>query len=221
MAKNKKSFVAYCDWQETFNALPDELAGKLIKHLFSYVNDENPETDDVVINATFANIKQALKRDLVKYENIVERNRINGSKGGRPKAKEPNGLSGNPKKPQKADSDNGSDSEEIDFSVFWNLYNKKQDTSKCQKKWNNLGVGDQRAAMEALPKYLQSTPDKQYRKNPATWLNGRCWEDEIGLSSDKDYASMDQRQLRQLDGMGNLPKEYKKLINGPVPEYAK
>lgn len=68
MAENKKSFVAYCDWQETFNALPDEVAGKLIKHIFAYVNDENPETDDVLINAVFANIKHTLKRDLDKYE---------------------------------------------------------------------------------------------------------------------------------------------------------
>ena len=67
---HKKSFIAYIDWQDTFNALPDEKAGQLIKHLFAYVNEENPQTDDVLINAVFANIKQSLKRDLQKYEEI-------------------------------------------------------------------------------------------------------------------------------------------------------
>ena len=70
MAENKKSFIAYVDWKETFDVLPDELAGKLIKHLFAYVNDENPDTQDVLINAVFANIKHTLKRDLRKYETI-------------------------------------------------------------------------------------------------------------------------------------------------------
>lgn len=72
MAENKKSFLAYVDWKDTFDALPDDIAGKLVKHLFAYVSDENPESDDVVINAVFANIKNTLKRDLKKWEKQQE-----------------------------------------------------------------------------------------------------------------------------------------------------
>ena len=68
MANGKKSFIAYCDWKETFESLPDDKAGQLIKHIFRYVSDEKPETDDVLINAVFANIKNTLKRDLKKWE---------------------------------------------------------------------------------------------------------------------------------------------------------
>jgi hypothetical protein len=68
MAENKKSFIAYADWKETFDALSDEKAGQLIKHIFAYVNDENPESQDMLINAVFASIKQTLKRDLRKWE---------------------------------------------------------------------------------------------------------------------------------------------------------
>jgi len=137
MAENKKSFIAYVDWKETFDALPNEKAGQLVKHLFAYVNDENPVSDDVLINAVFANIKQTLKRDLDKYELIIQRNRENGSKGGRPRSKnvkprKPSGISRNPDKPnetqtnpEKHDSDNDSDndSEYIktwrdDFSIY-------------------------------------------------------------------------------------------------------
>jgi hypothetical protein len=78
MAKNKKSFIAYSDWKDTFNALPDDKAGQLIKHLFAYVNDESPKTDDILINAVFANIKQTLKRDLRKYETIREKRSLAG-----------------------------------------------------------------------------------------------------------------------------------------------
>jgi hypothetical protein len=27
--------------------------------------------------------------------------------------------------------------------------------------------------------YVLANPETQYRKNPLTYLNGRCWEDEI------------------------------------------
>jgi len=78
MAENKKSFIAYTDWKETFDSLPNEKAGQLIKHIFAYVNDENPKSDDILINAVFANIKQTLKRDLRKYENIREKRSLAG-----------------------------------------------------------------------------------------------------------------------------------------------
>ena len=88
MAKDKKSFIAYCDWKDTFDQLTDEYAGKLIKHLFSYVNDENPQSDDMTINAVFATIKNALKRDLVKFEEIKKKRSDAGKLGGRPKQTE-------------------------------------------------------------------------------------------------------------------------------------
>jgi len=70
--KSKKSFILYLDQQELFNKLPDEIAGKLIKHIFSYVNCEDPETDDLLIDIAFASIKQSLKRDLNKWETQLE-----------------------------------------------------------------------------------------------------------------------------------------------------
>lgn len=72
MADGKKSFIAYSDWKEIFDALPNEDAGALIKHIFAYVNDENPVADSVLINAVFATIKATLKRDLKKWESEIE-----------------------------------------------------------------------------------------------------------------------------------------------------
>ncbi len=111
MAEGKKSFVCYCDWKETFDSLPDEKAGQLIKHLFAYVNDENPETEDILINTAFISIRNTLKRDLKKYEKYIDKQRLNGSKGGRPKNPEnPTVILANPTEPKKADSVSVSDS---------------------------------------------------------------------------------------------------------------
>ena len=68
MAKDKKSFILYVDQKDLFNKLPDEIAGKLIKHIYSYVNDENPNSDDLIVEIAFEPIKQQLKRDLKLFE---------------------------------------------------------------------------------------------------------------------------------------------------------
>ena len=118
MAEGKKSFVAYCDWINTFDELSDEEAGKLIKHLFRYVNDMNPEVPDKLTQIAFIPIKTTLKRDLDKYEEQKERNRENGKKGGRPKKTEENpknpvGYLENPPKAKKAVSDSDSVSDSV------------------------------------------------------------------------------------------------------------
>jgi hypothetical protein len=78
MAQGKKSFIVYVDWKGVFDELPNEEAGLLIKHIFAYVNDENPKSDNLLIRAVFANIKTTLKRDLHKYEVIREKRSLAG-----------------------------------------------------------------------------------------------------------------------------------------------
>jgi len=122
MAKGKKSFLLYCDQAEIFKKLPDDKAAQLIRHIFAYVNDENPECDDLLLQIAFEPIKQQLKRDLDKYEDRCDVNKTNGAKGGRPKKTKENqnnplGFSetqqnqSEPKKPDNDnDIDNGTDS---------------------------------------------------------------------------------------------------------------
>ena len=71
------------------------------------------------------------------------------------------------------------------FNVFWQLYNKKQDRIKCEKKWSRLTNKEREACIAAIPAYVNSTPDIQYRKNPATYLNNKSWENEISVTEVK------------------------------------
>jgi uncharacterized phage protein (TIGR02220 family) len=73
MAENKKSFLLYVDLIHTVEKLPDDYAGKLFKHLLAYVNDQDPETDDIVVNIAFEPIKQSLKRDLLRWDQTREK----------------------------------------------------------------------------------------------------------------------------------------------------
>ena len=80
--EGKKSFVLYTDQREVFDELSDEDAGRLIKHIFSYVNDENPSTDDLLLKVAFLPIKTQLKRDLKMWDEKKLQRAEAGRKGG-------------------------------------------------------------------------------------------------------------------------------------------
>lgn len=80
MAENKKSFVLYTDSKGLIDQLPDEIAGRLFKHIFAYVNDENPISEELILNIAFEPIKNQLKRDLVKWSNQTDQRRQAGLK---------------------------------------------------------------------------------------------------------------------------------------------
>jgi len=67
----KKSFVLYSDLKEVVDKLPDAEAGTLFKLILDYVNDENPEPDGLLMEIAFEPIKQQLRRDLKKWEDII------------------------------------------------------------------------------------------------------------------------------------------------------
>lgn len=86
MSKDKKSFILYLDQQDLFNKLPDEIAGKLIKHIFSYVNCEDPEANDLLLDVAFSPIKQSLKRDLNKWQTQLKQRSEAGKKSAEKRA---------------------------------------------------------------------------------------------------------------------------------------
>ena len=82
MAKDKNSFVAYTDWNKTFEKLSDDEAGRLAKMMFSFVSDENPEAPDRITELLFEPIKNQLERDLEKYKEVRQKRSESGRNGG-------------------------------------------------------------------------------------------------------------------------------------------
>lgn len=70
MAKDKKGFILYADLIKVVSKLPDEIAGKLFKIILRYVNDLEVNIDDLLLEIAFEPIKNQLKRDLVKFEEV-------------------------------------------------------------------------------------------------------------------------------------------------------
>jgi hypothetical protein len=84
MAEGKNKIIVYKDWLKNFEDLTDEELGKLMRHFFQYVNDLNPVLEDRILNIAWRPIESTLKRDLKAWESFVEKQKDNGSKGGRP-----------------------------------------------------------------------------------------------------------------------------------------
>lgn len=104
--------------------------------------------------------------------------------------------------------------DEYTFERAWNLYEKKVGCkAKLEKKWNSMSQKDRKAAIEYIPLYVLSQPDKQYRKNFQTFLNQRGWEDEIigaappPAAINEKPSEMSQLIARTKDELQNLTED--------------
>lgn len=68
---------------------------------------------------------------------------------------------------------------EEEFDLWWNMYDKKRSRKKVIQKWFKMSAKKRADCIAATPAYVASTPDKQYRKDPFTYLNQECYYDEI------------------------------------------
>lgn len=94
----RDTIVFHLDWCEAISALQDDGRLKVYEAVFGYAFHGTEPKLTPVENMAFTFIRKQLDRECGKRDTIIERNRINGRKGGRPK-KNPE----NPKEPKKAD----------------------------------------------------------------------------------------------------------------------
>lgn len=74
-----------------------------------------------------------------------------------------------------------SKTELLGFDDFWNAYDKKVEKPAAEKSWKRIGPSQELIdqILIAAAVYVESTPEKTFRKNPSTWLNNKCWLDEV------------------------------------------
>ena len=67
------------------------------------------------------------------------------------------------------------------FEQFWNKYGKKSQRAQAERMWKRLTKAEKEEVLSRVAAYVASTPDVQYRMNPATYLNpaNKRWRDEI------------------------------------------
>jgi uncharacterized protein YdaU (DUF1376 family) len=156
-----------------------EIAGLILKEFFSLESDgwHHKRCDD----------------EISQYHDKAEVNQANGKKGGRPK------------KTQTVSKDNPditltNNQEPItknhiytdSFEKFWSEYPNKTGKGGAFNSWKKIKVDDEllQAILKSIALYKQTKQVKEgYIKNPQTWLNNRCWEDEVIAPSSNDDSS--------------------------------
>jgi hypothetical protein len=92
------------------------------------------------------------------------------------------------------------------FEIFWNLYDNKKDRFACYNKFVKLDIETINKIIEVVPEYLKTITDKQFQKNPKTWIHNKCWNDEYNVSKNtlslqnapQGYYYNSQGELRKI-----------------------
>jgi hypothetical protein len=132
-----KSFVFYTSW---IDGGIEHLSGDECKNILININKfhkgEEIKLESVGEKILWAQMQPLLESNLIKYENITERNQTNGKKGGRPK-KNPNnplGFIGNPNNPSVTQlnlvDDDVDDDVDVDDDLRLNKLNIKINSNK-------------------------------------------------------------------------------------------
>jgi len=181
MAENKKSFLLYSNLIHTIKKLPDEKAGVLFKTILEYVNDLNPVIDDLLVEIAFEPIKQQLKYDLKKWDQYIEKQQVNGSKGGRPlKTQKTQAFF---EKPKKADNVNvivndnikkesNKEKRKSDFSKILQTISENYDQDVLNdffNYWTESGINDQKMRFEKEKSFDVNLRLKTWIKNQKKW----------------------------------------------------
>ena len=198
MAENKKSFILYADLIKSIDHLTNEEKGILFNHLLEYVNDKNPILEDRLILTAWKPIENQLKRDLKDWEVTIGKRSEAGKASAEAKklakliqhtsTKSTSVESVQHTSTKSTDNVNVNvnvnviNNKELLFNKFWELYSKKVGRKDCLNKFMKLSIDDMDKILKSVQKYVASTPEEKFRKNPETYLNGRHWEDEIEVT---------------------------------------
>tara|TARA_R100000805_G_C3562689_1_gene71033 strand:+ start:57 stop:620 length:564 start_codon:yes stop_codon:yes gene_type:complete len=182
--KNKKGFILYADINTTVNKLSDEYAGKLFKHILSYVNDEEPTTNDMLLEIAFEPIKQQLKRDLDRWKNTKTKRAEAGRLGGLAKA-----TNAKQKVANLAVNVNVNDNVINIYRAFNHLSISKEEFNKLNKLYSTEKID---RVLDAIENY---NGNKKYKSLYLTARNWLAKENTSASSADDELLNHVKKQI--------------------------
>lgn len=208
MATNKNAIIVYRDWKAIGEALTDEQFGRLMKHFFSYVNDEDPVLEDPLLKIAWIQIEQALKRDLKKWEAKSKKNSENAKKRWqKEEAKDANASERMPIDAKDADNGNDNGNGKGNDKVKKNIDERKADFAVRASElclptleqeemffdflghWTEHGERDRKMRFEKQTSF-------DVKRRWGTWKKNQArWEKKYNKDNKKRTASVAWREL--------------------------
>ncbi len=200
----------WCSFAEIIEPLNDSERGRLFTAMLEYAGSGALPEFKGNERYVWPIAKQAIDRARAESEKQT----ANGAKGGRPRnnPEKPTETQQNPTKPTESlkEKDKDKDKDKIKketytgaFEAFWNAYprhtNKKAALQAFQRINPDAGLLNiMLQALAAWCKSQQWTKDGgQFIPHPATWLNGRRWEDELPKAYTGKAVSAQNYQQRE------------------------
>ena len=136
----------YLDYLESFQGLSDAAVGKLARAMLQYCNTGETSRLTGPAGILWPSIRSQMDRDMKKYQERCETNRINGAKGGRPPKNpsvisETEGFFEKPKKPKEKENDKDKDKEKEKEKENININNNikiNKNTNDTEKEKQSL-----------------------------------------------------------------------------------
>ena len=179
-AMAKDGFVIYKSFYAPIQSLSDESLGKLFRAIFEYQIHGVCVELPVELTMAFNFFKTKFESDNIKYEAIVERNKANGKKGGRPsKGDNVNETIENPmgfEEPKKADKEMDKDKE-----------GNKGDKENTKKERIDKSIPKKKAKFNVRDDL--SYVDKTFLNLWRDWLS---YKDELGCQYKTQRGAMTQ-----------------------------
>lgn len=161
--------------------------------------DEEPEELNFIVNLCYQSQKHAVESSVKGWKRVSNTDLI-GNPSTNPPTNPMTDVPTNPMTNPKEEEEEVKEKEKVkeeknieraialesDFENFWRTYDKVSDYHKCKKKFMALSNIKRNHVMNTVSFYVQRTPEKKYRKNPYTWLNGECWNDELAIMKEED-----------------------------------
>lgn len=86
------------------------------------------------------------------------------------------------------------------FDAFWAAYPKKVGKDAARRAWVKAARRADTAKIIDVVRRYPFRPDRQYVKDPATWLNAGCWEDDLDAVAAANHT-------RNVGGGGYGPRD--------------
>ena len=107
------------------------------------------------------------------------------------------------------------------FEWFWKLYPNKKAKKDAIIMWNRLSTNEKTLAVDWLQKYLiywkKKSTEKQYLPHPATWINGKRWEDNLSDEVNIQKTNV-QEQLEKERAEEKKAEQHRVWINKKLQE---
>lgn len=218
-------FKARNIWGAAIQTLSDAEAGRLMKALWKYTMTGEQQNLSGSEKAIFALILMTLSQDEEQANDLSKKRAEAGSIGGRQKvANQANAIFATDEEANQANASNKNKNKEKEkekekeymFDRFWAAYPRHENKPAARKAFAKADPDEELllTMLTAIEKQKASSQWQenggQYIPHPATWLNGRRWEDEIQPQrtplktipaqdyTQRDYSKEDEEARRRM-----------------------